>query len=162
MRPGIIGFEEVGIEGVRLVRIKAHADDRGCLIEIMRRDDEYFVEFGQVYLSVCYPGVVKAWHAHTRQTDFLFFVKGNAKIGLYDGREDSPTYKKTAAVVAGEANPVLVQIPPLVWHGYTALGGEVCYLINTPTEPYNHKKPDELRVDPFDNDFGFVWEVKSR
>lgn len=162
MRPGILGFEGVGIDGVSIVRLKAHVDDRGYLIEILRCDDEYFVKFGQVYLSVCYPGVVKAWHAHKRQTDFLFFIKGNAKIGLYDGREDSPTYKKTATIVAGEVNRVVVRIPPLVWHGYMALGGEACYLINCPTEPYDHSEPDELRVDPFDNDFGYTWEVKSR
>jgi dTDP-4-dehydrorhamnose 3,5-epimerase len=45
-------------------------------MEMMRDDDEFFQKFGQVYLSVVYPGVVKGWHYHKKQTDHFVFVKG--------------------------------------------------------------------------------------
>ncbi|NIM06878.1 MAG: hypothetical protein GTO55_10035, partial [Armatimonadetes bacterium] len=89
-------------------------------------------------------------------------IKGMAKIGLCDGREDSPTYRQTQSIAATEYNGLLIQIPPLVWHGYMVLGNEPAYIVNVPTEHYDRKDPDELRVDPFDNDFGFEWEPKSR
>lgn len=149
------------IEGVQIVPKKRIVDERGFLSEILRSDDPHFKQFGQVYIAACFPGVVKAWHAHEKQTDNFFVVRGTAKVGLYDSREDSPTYKQTQTVVMGELNPVLLVIPPMVWHGQMALGDEISILINVPTELYDYAEPDELRADPFDNDFGYEWEVKS-
>jgi dTDP-4-dehydrorhamnose 3,5-epimerase len=150
------------IEGVRVKQLARHVDDRGHVMEILRDDDELFIRFGQVYLSTCYPGVVKAWHAHQRQTDSFCVIKGHAKIGLYDGRKGSPTYGQTDTYILGEANPILLQIPPLVWHGQMAVGGETSYLLNIPSEHYDAAQPDELRADAFDNDFGYDWQVRSR
>jgi len=150
------------IEGVRVKQLTKHVDDRGYLMEILRDDDEIFIKFGQVYVSTCYPGVIKAWHAHERQTDNFCVIKGHAKIGLYDGRRDSPTYRQTQTFVLGEANPVLLQIPPLVWHGQMAVGPETSYLLNIPTEHYDCARPDELRADAVENDFGYDWAIENR
>ena len=150
------------IEGVKLRPLVKHMDDRGYLMEVLRDDDPEFTCFGQVYVSVCLPGIVKAWHAHRIQTDHLCIIHGLGKIGLYDGRKDSPTYRQTQTVVTGELNSQLVQIPPLVWHGYMGLGNEPVYIMNVPTQHYNRQEPDELRVDPFENDFGYEWIPKSR
>lgn len=150
------------IEGVNTIKLTPLVDERGFVVEILRRDAQHFKQFGQIYLTTCNPGVVKAWHTHKKQTDNLFLVKGSVKIGLYDGREDSATYKQTATVVITEINPQLVQIPPLVWHGFMTLGNEPSYVLNIPTEMYNYDEPDELRVDPFDNDFNYDWRVKNR
>jgi len=150
------------IEGVRVKKLARHVDDRGYVMEILRDDDELFVKFGQVYVSTCYPGVVKAWHAHERQTDNFCVIKGDAKIGLYDGREGSPSHGQTETYVLGEMDPMLLQIPPGVWHGQMALGSEMSYLLNIPTEHYDRERPDELRAHPFDNDFGYEWEVRSK
>ena len=79
------------IEGVKIKRLKVIADERGWLMEMLRDDDEIFQKFGQVYLSVVYPGVVKGWHFHKRQTDHFVFVKGMAKVVLHDMRDSSAT-----------------------------------------------------------------------
>lgn len=150
------------IEGVRIKQLTRHVDERGYVMEILRDDDEVFIKFGQVYLSTCYPGVVKAWHAHERQTDNFCVIKGHAKIGLYDGRKDSPTYGQTETYILGEMNPILLQIPPLVWHGQMAIGNEPSFLLNIPTEHYDRESPDELRAEPFDERFGYEWQVRSR
>ena len=130
-------------------------------MEILRDDDPEFRRFGQVYVSTCYPGVVKAWHAHQRQTDFFCVVKGNAKIGLWDRREGSPTAGQTMSVVIGDHNPCLVVIPPGVWHGQMAVGTEMAVLLNVPTEHYSREEPDELRADPFTAEAGFEWRVEG-
>jgi dTDP-4-dehydrorhamnose 3,5-epimerase len=157
----VIGVQTLAIEGCRLIKLEPIVDERGFLVEVLRCDDEFFLGFGQMYLTTCRPGIVKAWHAHRYQWDNFFLVKGAVKVGLVDGRQDSPTYRKCATVVLSEQNPSILQIPPMVWHGQMALGNEMSYLINCPTKPYNHKEPDELRVDPFENDFGYSWEPKS-
>ena len=149
------------ILGVAVKQLKWICDERGKLMEMVRCDDTFFQQFGQVYVTTCNPGVVKAWHYHKKQTDYLVIVKGMAKVVLYDPREDSPTKGLVNEVFAGEDNPLLICIPPMVIHGFKAYGSEPAYLVNTVTEPYNHKQPDEFRIHPFDNDVPYDWALKQ-
>ena len=52
------------IYGVIIKKLKVIADERGRLMEILRADDNFFQNFGQVYTTTAYPGVVKGWHYH--------------------------------------------------------------------------------------------------
>lgn len=149
------------IDGVKIKKLKVIPDERGWLMEMLRCDDDIFQQFGQVYLSVVYPGVVKGWHYHKKQTDFFTVVKGMVKVALYDNREDSPTYKEVNEFFMGEHNPILITIPPLIMHGIKGIGTEPAYLINCPTEPYKYDEPDEFRVDPHDNDIPYDWVRKD-
>src|SRR3989338_9536026 len=135
------------IEGVKTKKLKVIKDFRGYLMEMLRADDALFDKFGQVYLSVCKPNIVKGWHYHKKQTDNFVVAKGNAKVVLYDNRENSPTKGEVQEVFMGEGNPILLKIPPYVVHGITPVGNEPSYLINCPTEPYDYKNPDEFRID---------------
>ena len=82
------------IEGVKIKRLKINVDNRGRLMEILRRDDEIFKKFGQVYITTAYPGITKAWHYHKLQSDNFTCITGKIKLVLYDARENSPTHKK--------------------------------------------------------------------
>lgn len=147
------------IEGVIVKPLTRHVDDRGYLMEVMRSDDELFQKFGQVYVSACFPGIVKAWHCHRLQFDFFCCLAGNLKVGLFDDREGSPTRGETQSVVIGTLKPALIRIPPLVWHGFAAVGNETAVVLNVPTELYNYREPDELRRDPFDPAIPFQWHT---
>jgi dTDP-4-dehydrorhamnose 3,5-epimerase len=149
------------IDGVRIKELRTLPDERGFLMEILRSDDEIFESFGQVYMTAAHPGVVKGWHYHKVQTDFFTVVKGMMKIVLYDGRPDSPTTGVVNEFFMGELNPLLITIPPGVLHGMKAIGTEPGYVINCPTEPYDHREPDEYRVDPHDNDIPYDWARKD-
>ena len=152
------------IEGVRVIPLVRHVDDRGYLMEILRSDDEHFIRFGQIYLTTCDPQpsgpVIKAWHKHEKQTDCFCCIAGKIKVGLYDDREGSATRGEADTVVLGGGRDALLIIPPGVWHGQMALGFEMSYLINIPTETYDREDPDERRA-PWDA-FPFTWEVESR
>jgi len=149
------------IEGVVIKRLTRHVDERGYVMEILRRDEELFRQFGQAYVSACFPGIIKAWHCHRLQFDYFCCLSGNLKVGLYDDRPESGTCGETQAVVIGALSPAVVCIPPLVWHGFSAVGGETAIVLNLPTEPYNPREPDELRRDPFDPDIPFQWKTEG-
>lgn len=149
------------IEGVRVKRLKVIPDERGRLMEILRRDEDYFKGFGQVYVSTCYPGIVKGWHYHKRQTDNIAVVSGMAKVVLHDLREDSPTRWDTEEYFIGVHNPTLIQIPPMVAHGLRAIDSEAVF-VNCPTEPYDYKEPDEYRIDPYKGEIEYDWRRRDR
>jgi len=149
------------IDGVKIKKLRVIPDERGRLMEMLRADDDLFEKFGQAYLTTAYPGVVKAWHYHKKQTDNFVVVKGMMKVVLYDAREGSPTYGQINEFFMGEHNPILLQIPKLVYHGFKCIGTEEAMVINFPTETYNYADPDEYRVDPHDNDIPYNWARKD-
>jgi len=145
------------IDGVVVRELKPLADERGWLVELLRSDWDVFEKFGQVYLTTVYPGVVKAWHYHKKQTDHMACVKGMLKLALFDSRKSSSTFRQIQEVFAGERKPLLVKIPPLVYHGFKAIGAETAYVINVPTETYNHEQPDEFRLPPNTKQIPYDW-----
>lgn len=148
------------IHGVELKPLKAHADDRGFLMELLRNDDPIFEGFGQCYVSVSYPGVIRGWHYHAKQIDYFTCVSGMIKVPLYDGREDSPTYGRVNEFFIGDDNRMVIKIPIGVLHGFKNVGVTPCYLINFPTVPYDPSDPDEYRTDYDDPSIPYSWDMQ--
>jgi dTDP-4-dehydrorhamnose 3,5-epimerase len=136
------------IQGVRTKPLRVLPDERGWLMEVLRGDDEIFRKFGQVYVSATYPGVVKAWHYHERQIDYFACVAGMVKLVLVDTRDDSSTRGVVNEFFIGTQNPLLVEVPNLVYHGWKCISTEPSLVLNVPTEPYAYASPDEYRIEP--------------
>lgn len=149
------------IEGVEQKYLKKIADERGHLMEIIRNDDEIYSEFGQIYITTAYPGVVKAWHYHNHQDDHFTVLKGMMKIVLYDGRENSPTHGEINEFFMGDHNQSVLKIPARVVHGFKCISETEAMVLNLTTLPYNHEKPDEYRIDPHDNHIKYDWRRKD-
>ena len=148
------------IEGVIVKNLKPILDERGYLQECFRSDWPMFEKFGQAYITIAFPNVVKAWHSHKIQTDNMVCINGNAKLVLYDSREDSSTYRMINEIFFGEKNPLLISIPPNIWHGFKAIGSKKITVLNIPTELYNYDEPDEYRL-PYDTDkITYDWNMK--
>ena len=137
------------IHDVKTKSLRLIPDEPGWLMEILRNDEApLFVKFRQVYVSATYPGVVKAWHYHQKQVDNFVCVAGMVKLVLVDTRPDSPTNGAINEFFLGNQNPMLVQVPNLVYHGWKCISPEVSLVVNAPTEPYHYVDPDEFRLEP--------------
>jgi len=149
------------IDGVKIKKLRVIPDQRGRLMEILRNDEDLFQKFGQVYMTTTYPGVVKAWHKHEKQADNIACVAGMIRMAVYDGRPGSPTFKEIDEFYLGVHNPLLVQVPSGVYHGWMAVSPEEAIIVNIPTEAYDREHPDEQRLDPHDNDIPYLWKKKD-
>ncbi len=145
------------INGVRTKVLRVIPDERGRLFEMLRRDDRLFLKFGQVYCTTVDQGVVKGWHYHKRQVDNFVCVSGMIKLVAYDGRASSRTKGLVNEFFIGTHHPLLVQIPVGVHHGFKGLSHPEAIVINVPTEPYHHRRPDEYRVAPTDPSIPYDW-----
>lgn len=162
--PGVrclTGNERRLIHGVTVKRLPALPDERGVLTEILRGDDPEFISFGQAYLTTTYPGVVKAWHSHTRQTDMICCVAGEIKLALYDGRADAPTHGMVNEIFLGDSNRLLVKIPTGVLHGWKCIGEHTALVLNLPDQLYDYAAPDEERLDPHTNVIPYDWQRRD-
>jgi dTDP-4-dehydrorhamnose 3,5-epimerase len=149
------------IEGVKTKKLKVIPDERGRLSEILRADDDFFQKFGQTYMTTAYQGVVKGWHFHKIQYDNMTCIKGMMKFVLYDGRKESKTFGEINEFFIGEHNPVLLHIPPYVYHGFKCISETEAIVINIPTEPYNYDTPDEFRIPPHSKEIPYDWNRKD-
>jgi len=149
------------IDGVIVKELRLIPDERGRVMEILRCDEDFFGGFGQVYMTTTYPQVVKAWHYHKKQDDFIACVKGMLKLVLYDDRETSPTRGEINEFFMGDFRPILVKVPKMIYHGWKCISTDEAIVVNTPTEPYNRLEPDEFRLDPHTNTIPYTWERKD-
>lgn len=132
------------IEGVRLRPLVRHEDERGSLAELLRSDWPEFTRFGQAIVTVNLPGVIRAWHWHTHQTDYAVVLSGTAKLPLYDAREGSPTRGTVEEHVLGDGNFAALLIPPGVYHGYKTISAIPAVIVNFPDRVYDPS--DEHRI----------------
>ena len=114
--------QDVGIDGVVLVSLVAHADDRGAFTEVYRQDwvpgSSAMV---QSNLSRSRSNVLRGLHVHREQADYWCFVAGAAFVGLYDLRGGSPTSSAKAEIrISTEGESLGLYIPPGVAHGFYA------------------------------------------
>ena len=140
------------IDGVKIRSAITHPDERGEVCEIYNPawgfHDEPMVYAYQICIR---PGRVKGWVVHREQDDRLFASLGNIKAVLFDDRSESPTFGMVNELYLGERNRGMLIIPKGVFHALQNVGNNDAILINLPTRPYNHGKPDKFRI-PLDTD----------
>ena len=132
-----------------LVPITPYADDRGW--SLMNLLAGAMSAEGQINFSMQYPGIVKAWHRHDKQTDFWTCLVGQLKVGMF--RESDGA--RWLAVI-GEHRPAVLIIPPPLWHGAACVGPTPAGLLYYVTHTYDPVKPDEHRR-PWDSIADFPW-----
>lgn len=151
------------IDDVVVRELKRNVDDRGYLMEVLRKDwGDVFRQFGQAYVSLNYPGVIRAWHFHKKQWDVFVCLSGMIKAPLYDARDGSKTKGAIEEHLMGDQRPIALLIPPGVYHGYQTIGAQPSLLLNFPTELYDPSASDEFRAPHDSPDIPYSWEIKVR
>lgn len=142
-------------DGVPLaVPLSVYADDRGW--SLMNLMQGVMGPAGQVNFSAVYPGTVKAWHRHQKQTDFWMCLQGHIRVGVLR-ESDGQLWQ----AVVGVMKPLIVIIPPTLWHGVATAGPETALMWYYVTHAYDPRQPDEERR-AFDSVPGFTWQVQHR
>jgi dTDP-4-dehydrorhamnose 3,5-epimerase len=113
-------------------------DDRG-----RRYCDIFPTVTGDINITYAYPGVITAWHAHNRQFDEWFVIKGALKVGLAVPIGDGKF--KSRFVSMSEYDGKVLRILPGVLHGWRNHTNEPAILMYHISEKYNPGNPDEIR-----------------
>lgn len=137
------------LPGIKVYDIKKMPDERGFFAELLRRDWENFVgsdNIVQINLSMSNPGIIRAWHRHSRgQVDYICVVKGTLKVCAYDDREDSKTKGQLDEIILNSEKLQIVRVPGFYWHGTKCIGDEPSMTLYFVTRLYGYENPDEER-----------------
>ena len=148
------------IQDIKITPLRKIPDERGSIYHMLRNDDKHFIEFGEIYFSLAYPGVIKGWHEHTKQTQNYAVIDGMIKLVLFDNRKDSKTYKSLQEIYIGDLNYSLVTIPTGIVIGYKCIGNKTSILANCSTHPHDPK--EMINYDPMSNKIPYSWDIKYK
>lgn len=152
------------ILGVRVCALPLWADDRGYFLEVARLGCGLPAEFPsdstQVSAALSYPGAIKAFHFHRRQTDFWTVAEGMLQVALVDLRPDSPTFGRKNTLYIGTLRPWQLLIPPGVGHGYKVIGAAPALLVYLTDRFYDPS--DEGRIAYNDPGIAYDWELQHK
>jgi dTDP-4-dehydrorhamnose 3,5-epimerase len=129
-------------------------------MHMLKSTDPHFQRFGEIYFSTVYPGVVKGWHRHQEMTLNYACISGRIKLVLYDDRPSSKSKGELLEIFLGADNYSLVVIPPCVWNGFKGMSEPVAIVANCSTHPHDPSRSE--RLDPYDNQIPYRWEVKHQ
>lgn len=146
------------IEGVQVIPMRRIPDERGTIYHMLKSTDPHFVQFGEIYFSTIYPGIVKGWHKHQEMTLNYVCIFGRIKIVIYDERSDSPTHGALMEIFLGPDSYSLTIIPPDVWNGFKGMSEPYAIVANCCT--HTHDPSRSTRLDPFDNHIPYNWAVR--
>ena len=122
----------LGIDGVKLIKLKVFGDLRGGFYEAFRAswmgEQQRWVQWN---VSMSAANVVRGLHFHKLQTDYWLVPTGKIQVALVDLRPHSPTKRVARCVMLDSADPQGLCIPPGVLHGYRILeAATVMYLVD--------------------------------
>ncbi|MEL7280676.1 MAG: dTDP-4-dehydrorhamnose 3,5-epimerase family protein [Pseudomonadota bacterium] len=145
-------------DGASLVPANVLTDARGSLFEMGRNSRTPDAPLKDIFGFTLRPGVVKGWGLHKRHDDRYFLVYGDMEVFLFDVRSDSSTYGQLFRVTLSEKSRMTLTIPRYVWHADHNVGVKDAFVVNMPTEEYDHANPDKYRLpintDLIPHDFG--------
>jgi dTDP-4-dehydrorhamnose 3,5-epimerase len=147
--PGGRRAQPMQIAGVQLFDLGNILTRSGWMVEAFRADWPVVgispVQVNYVQLN---SNGVTDWHCHDRQTDHLVGVGGAIKLALWDMRDDSPTKGTTDIFRIGAIRPVMVVVPPGIWHALRNECGEPAGYLNIVDQLYCYDDPDNRRLAP--------------
>jgi len=153
--------DPVPIAGVQVVPLQRIPDERGTIYHMLKRTDPHFIEFGEIYFTSIYRGVIKGWHRHRLMMLNYACIWGRIKLVLYDDRPDSPTRGQLMERFLGPDDYSLVVIPPQIWTGFKGMA-EVSLVANCATHPHDPSQSQSERLDPFSGRIPYDWAVRHR
>ncbi len=148
------------IDGIVVTPLKQIIDERGKVMHMLSSDSPAFTQFGEIYFSTIYPGVVKAWRLHKQMALNYAVLQGNIKFVLYDDRPESPTRGKLQEIFLGTDNYCLVTVPPMIWNGFKGIGLETAIVANCATLPHNPANIERKPVS--DPSIPYDWQIQHR
>ena len=148
------------IEGVQLVEITAHGDQRGRFAEVFRK--EWFPQRTwddvQWSRSESRAGTLRGLHFHHRQIDYWHCAAGTMRVGLLDLRVDSPTRGAGQVVELNQQELGAIFIPIGVEHGFYAVTDVMLFYL---VDNY-YDGTDELGVAWDDEEAQLDWGVSGK
>lgn len=147
---------QVEINGVLIIGLKQIIDERGAVLHLIRNDSQFYSTFGECYMSLIHPNLIKAWKKHTLQTQNIAVPIGRIKLVIFDSRSDSSTFGNLLEIELGRPDSYnRIVIPPGVWYGFKCISQISALIVNCADIP--HDNSESIRVEDNSDLIPYNW-----
>tara|TARA_B100001248_G_C27315484_1_gene424129 strand:+ start:530 stop:949 length:420 start_codon:yes stop_codon:yes gene_type:complete len=112
---------------VKLTDLFNTTNNLGSVYRIMRKSDENFSRFGEVYITTIKPNLFKGWKKHKKNTTNLAVPHGNVKVITINGDQDKSSER---SFILSPNQYRLLTIPPGYWFGMKNIASYESIIVN--------------------------------
>lgn len=114
----------MSVKAISVTQLQQLQSEGGNVLHAMKKGDEGFVDFGEVYFSTIDRFAVKAWKKHFRMTLNLVVPVGTILFVFVDEQGN----KREETI--GAERYVRLTVPPQIWFGLKGIGDSPNILMN--------------------------------
>jgi len=146
------------INGIILTPLKKILHPKGDVLHGMKKSDNGYIGFGEVYFSTINGREIKGWKKHTRMTLNLIVPVGEVIFIVYDDREMSPSKGIFFKVKLSPDNYKRLTVPPGLWMAFKGNNNYMNLILNLADIEHSSEEIENLNL----NQIEFDWETIDR
>ena len=135
------------IEGVFLTPLKKIRHPKGDIFHGMKKSDEGFTGFGEVYFSMVKQGEIKGWNRHKIMVLNLVVPMGEVTFVIYNDRGNSSSKDNFFRVTLSPSNYQRLTVPPGLWVAFKGDGDKANLVLNVASIEHDPNETDRLGLD---------------
>ena len=144
----------INIDGIVITDLKKIAHPKGDIFHIIRKGDDGYIDFGELYSSSVNFKEIKAWKKHFIMTCNIVVGYGIVKIVLIDKRKESKTFNKIDEFILSKEDYFRLSIPPGLWYGFEGLSAKNLILNFA---DIIHDSEEQINIDYKTSKFNYKW-----
>ena len=120
---------------IKKINLKKIHSDKGSVLHCLKRSENSFIKFGEVYISTIKSKKIKAWKLHKKMFLNLIVPIGEVAFVFYD--QNTKGFKQE---IIGEKNYSRLYVPPKIWYGFKGISNKMSYIINIASISHDEKE----------------------
>ena len=138
------------IDSIEQSELKVINSEQGSVLHFIKKTDEGFSEFAEVYFSIVNKEAIKAWKLHKRMTLNLVVPVGRVMFHFIDARPNSTNYNNIKTIVLSQNPYTRLTVPPMFWFGFKGLADGLNLISNQADLEHDPSEMERKPIDAFD------------
>lgn len=139
------------IKEIKEIKEKVFFNEKGNVYQFLKKTDQYFINFSEVYFSKIKYNQIKGWKKHTLMSMNIVVPFGNVEFVFYD--ETNQIFK---SFIIGENNYKRLFVPKGIWFAFKGISKDISLIANLSNILHNDS---ESLNQPIENIY-YDWNLK--
>ena len=144
------------LDGMIKTDLKIISTGNGSVMHGIKKQDNGFMGFGEMYNSTVEYGAIKAWKLHRRMTLNLIVPIGKVLFCFFDLRKGSKTFNRSYKIILSQNPYFRLTVPSEIWFGFKGLHEELNMITNVANISHDPKELMRKELHEIEMDWSVV------
>jgi len=136
------------MQGVGLTPLKIITNELGNVMHALKKSEDTFTSFGEVYFSLIKEGARKGWKKHHDMVLNIVVPCGKIRFTIFDDRVDSSSYKQYSIFeLSPSENYQRLTIHPGLWVAFEGIYKGDSILLNISSIEHDPNEAETCSID---------------